>query len=326
MNMKNTVALFSICIVVVVILSGTGCGVTNPVISTDFPFYFLQDISTLSIPYSCCYLKEGGDGIAAADSLYFVDYEHGYCLARVDLQGYTVEDVGATAEGGYALALCGNLLFYVSNSTYVVHSPVALGSYGRFILTDPTGGSWHLYSVGANGTITTINSQSWDVTATDVVSGLQDPVAAVITSDGTAIFIADGNDNTIKKISTGDLTTVMAECVVPGGINDLYAGPGNLIYAAPDSLNAIWGIDTGTGQRYSTYPISSPALSVAVTSDDHYIYVGYKSSGVSVINAQNNDVEANSSTYGTVQDIAINGNNNRAMLCSNLAKIFTLEK
>jgi len=324
--MKNVLVLLSICTTAVVILPGTGCGVTNPVISANFPFYFLQDISTSNIPSSCCYLKEGKDGIAAADSLYFVDYEHGYCLARVDLQGYTVEDVGATAEGGYALALCGNLLFYVSNSTYVVHSPVALSAYGRFILTDPTGGSWHLYSVGANGTITTINSQSWDVTAVDAVSGLQDPVAAVITSDGTAIFIVDGNDNTIKKISTGDLTTVTAECVVPGGVNDLYAGPGNLIYAAPDSLDAIWGIDTGTGQRYSTYPISSPALSVAVTPNDHYIYVGHKSSGVSVINAQNNNVEATSSTYGTVQDIAINGTNNRAMLCSNLARIFTLEK
>jgi DNA-binding beta-propeller fold protein YncE len=324
--MKNVTTLLSICTASVLILSGTGCGVTDPFISIDFPFFFLQDISTSNIPYSCCYLKESRDGIAASDSLYFVDYEYGYCLARVDLQGYAIEDVGATAEGGYALALCGNLLFYVSNSTYVVHSPVVLSSYGRFILTDPTGSSWHLYSVGANGTITTINSQSWDVTAIDVVSGLQDPVAAAITSDGTAIFIADGNDNTIKKISTDDFSTVTAECIVPGGINDLYAGPGNLIYAAPDSLNAIWGIDTGTGQHYSTYPISSPALSVAVTPDDHYIYVGYKSSGVSVINAQNNDVEATSTSYGTVYDIAINGNGKRAMLCSNLAKIFTLEK
>ena len=318
--------LLSFFAVTIAILSGTGCGITNPDFSAHFPFYLLQDISLSSVPYSCCYLKEGGDGIAATDTLYFIDYEIGYCLARVDLQGYTVEDVGATAEGGYALALCGNLLFYVSNSTYIVHNPVALSSYGRFILTAPAGGSWHLYSIGANGTITTINSQSWDVTAIDSVMGLQEPVAAAITADGSIIFIADGNDNTIKKVFITDLSTVVAECAVPGGINDLYAGPGNLIYAAPDSLNEIWGIDTGTGQHYSTYPISSPAISVAVTPDDHYIYVGYKGSGVSVINAQNNDVEVTSSNYGTVYDIAINGNGNRAMLCSNLHKIFNLKK
>jgi len=323
--MKKIAAVFSLC-AAALILSGTGCGISGPEISIDFPFYFLQDVSLSTVPYHCCYLKDGGDGVAAADSLYFIDYTNGYCLARVDVQGYTIEDVGATAEGGYALALCGNLLFYVSNNTYVVHSPVALASYGRFILTDPLGGSWHLYSIGADGSITTINSQSWDITAVDSVAGLQDPVAAAITADGTVIFIADGFDNTIKKISTGNLSDVIAECEVPGGVNDLYSGPGNLIYAAPDSLSQIWGIDKGTGQHYSTYPISSPAISVAVTPDDHYIYAGHEGSGITVINAQNENIEATSSSYGRVDDIAINTSGYRALLCSNLDKIITLEK
>jgi hypothetical protein len=324
--MKKTLFSISVLAVAVTVLSGTGCGITNPVISADFPFYFLQDIGVPTTPFHCCYLKDGGDGIAAVDSLYFVDYENGYCLARVYLEGYTVEDVGATAEGGYAIALCGNLLFYVSNSTYIVHNPVALSSYGRFILTEPVGGSWHLYSIGANGTITTVNSQSWDVTAIDSVSGLVDPVAAAITADGTAIFVADGYDNTIKKISTGDLSTIVAECAVPGGVNDLYAGSGSLIYAAPDSLSQIWGIDTGTGQHYSTYPIYYPAIAVAVTPDGHYLFVAYENSGVSVINTQNNDVEATTSGHGTVYDIAINPNGNRSLLCSNLARIISIEK
>lgn len=324
--MKKTAVLLPAFTAVAMVLSVTGCGITNPDFTADFPFYFLQDISVPGIPLNCCYLKDGGDGIAAVDSLYFIDYENGYCLARVDIPGFPVEDVGATAEGGYALALCGNLLFYVSNNTYIVHNPVALGSYGKFILTEPAGGSWHLFSIGADGTISTINSQSWDVTAVNSVSGLQDPVAAAITADGTAIFIADGSDNTIKKVSTGDLNTVTAECAVPGGINDLYAGSGNLVYAAPDSLSEIWGIDTGTGQCYSTYPISSPAIAVAVTHDDHYIFVAHENSGISVINAQNNEVEATTASYGTVYDIAINPNSNRALLCSNLDKIISLEK
>ncbi len=322
--MKLISVFFSI--VLVTIFIGTGCGTTGPVITTDFPFFFLQDVDVSGIPEDCCYLKGGGDGVAGADSLYFIDYQNGYCRAKVYLQGYPIEDVGATAEGGYALALCGNLLFYVSNDTYTVHDPIPLSSFGSFILTNPTGGNWHLYSVGSNGTITTISSLSWDVTAVDTVSGLIEPVAAVITADGSSIFIADGYDNTVKKISTSNLGTVTAECKVACGINDLYAGSGNLIYVALDSLNEIWGIDTGTGQHYSTYPISSPAVSVAVTPDDHYIYVGFQGSGLTVINAQNLNVEASSVSYGTPHDIAINPNGNRAILCTTLGKIITLEK
>ncbi|MBN2587033.1 MAG: WD40 repeat domain-containing protein [Candidatus Fermentibacteraceae bacterium] len=303
-----------------------GCGVTSPDFSVDFPFYFLQDVSTSTIPMHCCYLNSGDDGIAATDSLFFIDYQQGYCVARVGLEGYTVEDVGATAEGGYAIALCGNLLFYVSDGTYVVHNPVSLGSYGRFLLTDPTGGSWHVYSVGTDGTITTVNTQSWDVVSVDTVPGLDEPVAAVISADGSAIFLADGSDDTVKRISTGNLGAVTAECVIPGGTADMYAGPGNLVYAAPDSLSQIWGIDTGTGLHYSTYYISSPALSVAVTPDDGYIYVAHQSSGLTVISAQNGEVEGSSSSYGTIYDMAVNGSGSRALICSNLDKIITLEK
>lgn len=304
----------------------TGCETTSPSFNVNYPFFFLQDIDVSGVPQHCCYLKSGGDGIAAADSLYFIDYSNGYCRAKVGLQGYTIEDVGATAEGGYALALCGNLLFYVSNETYTVHEPVPLSSYSVFILTKPGGGSWHLYAIGSGGTITTINSLSWDVTAIDTVTGLQQPVAAVITADGSSIFIADGYDDTVKKISTTDLGTVIAQCSVPGGVADLYAGSGNLIYAAPDSLSEIWGIDTGTGQHYSTYPISSPAISVAVTPDDDYLFVGFSGNGVSVINAENLEVEASSTSYGTPYDLAIDGSGNRALVCSSLGKIISLEK
>ena len=320
------IIVFSIVAAVTAIVLSTGCGVTNPDLSLEFPFYLLQDISTPAIPVSCCYLKSGDDGVAGADSLYFVDYQDGYCLAVVGVQGYTIEDVGATAEGGYALALCGNLLFYVSDGTYIVHNPVALNSYGRFILTQPQGGSWHLYSIGADGSVTTVNSQSWDVVSVDQVSGLDDPVAAVITANGQHIFIADGSDNTVKKVSIADLTSVVAECHVPGGVSDMYAGPGNLIYAAPDSLSEIWGIDTGTGQHYSTYQIQSPAVSVAVTPDDHYLYAGYQGDGISVISTETGDEEVFSTSYGTITDIAVNGSGSRAMLCSNLDKILSLEK
>lgn len=323
--MKKRPAIVFNSILILSVLAA-GCGVTDPDLSVDFPFYLLQDITTSTFPSHCCYLKSGDDGIAATDSVFFVNYQQGYVLAKVGTQGYPIQDVGATAEGGYALALCGNVLFYISDGTYTVHGPVPLSSYGEFILTDPVGGNWHIYSVGVDGSITTINTQSWDVVAKDQVSGLDDPVAAVITADGTAIFIADGSDNTVKKISTGDLSAVAAECQVPGGVSDLYAGAGNLVYAAPDSLSEIWGIDTGTGQKYASWTVQSPPLSVAATPDDNYLYVAYQSSGVSVYNSQNGEEEAFTSGYGTVFDMAVNGSGRRALLCSNLSKIISLEK
>ncbi len=324
--MNKLVVFVPLALTMMIVFFLTGCDVTSPDMSLEFPFYFMQDISTSSIPMHCCYLKAGDDGVAATDSLYFVDYKDGYCVARVGVQGYPIQDVGATAEGGYALALCGNLLFYVSDGTYTVHAPVALGSYGEFILTDPTGGSWHLFSVGDDGTITTINSQSWDVTAVDTVDGLGDPAAAAITSDGTAIFLADDDDDMIKKVSTGDLSSVIANCEVPGGVSDLCAGPGDVVYAAADSLDEIWGIDIGTGQHYDTFHISEPAIAVAVSPDGDYIYASYQNGGLIVINAQSGDIEVSSSSYGTVYDIAVNGSGNRALICSNLDKIITLEK
>ncbi|OPL20126.1 MAG: hypothetical protein AVO35_01345 [Candidatus Aegiribacteria sp. MLS_C] len=323
--MKRITVLKALTLSSVMILP-LGCGVTGPDMSVDFPFYFLQDVSTATLPMHCCYLGSGDDGVAASDSVYFIDYQQGYCLAKVGVQGYSVEDVAATAEGGYAMALCGNLLFYISDGTYVVHDPVPLGSYGRFLLTDPVGGSWHVYSVGADGTITTINTQSWDVVAVDDPPDLEDPVAAAISAGGTAIFVADGSDDTIRKISTGDLGTVVAECHVPGGVADMYAGAGNLVYAAADSLSEIWAVDTGSCQPYETYDISSPALAVAVTPDGGYIYIAHQSGGLTVISAENGEVEASSSSYGTVYDMAVNGSGSRTLICSNLGKIITLEK
>jgi len=323
--MKQSICI-TISVLTAVTLILTGCGPTDPVISIEFPFYFLQDIDVSGLPSECCFLKAGGDGIASADSLYFIDYQNGYIKAKDYLQGYTIEDVGATAEGGYALGLCGNLLFYVSNSTYTVHEPVVLSSYGRFILTDPTGGSWHMYSIGTDGSVTTISSLSWDVVSVTQVPGLIDPVGAVITADGSSIFIADRGDDTVKKISASDPGTVLTECEIPGGIADIYAGGGSLVYVAPDSIEAIWGIDTGTGLHYSTYPLESSAVSVAVTPDDHYIYAGFSGAGVTVINAQNLEVEASATQYGTPFDISIDAGGGRAILCTSLGKLIILMK
>ena len=320
--MKKKKLLLSSLLATVILISGCA---TSPSFNIYFPFSFLQDIPVPVNPNNCCYLGSGNDGIVSAgDSLYFVNYSYGNCVARVYLDGYTIEDVGATDEGGYALALCGNLLYHISNDIYTVHDPTPLDSYGKFILTNPQGNR-HLYSIGV-GSITTINSNSWDVVATHSISGLVDPVEAVITANGTAIYIADASDNKIKKISTAELGAIVAECEIPGGISDLYAGSGNLIYASCDSISAVWGIDTGTGQHLYTYDLPAPAVCIAVTPNDHYIFAGFSNGSISVVNAGNLEIEATSTTYSTPLDMAINGNNERSIICSNAGMILTLQK
>jgi len=130
----------------------------------------------------------------------------------------------------------------------------------------------------------------------------------------------------VKRISTSNPATVTAECAVPGGVADLYAGGGDLIYVAPDSIAAVWTIDAGTGQHYSTYALSGPAVSVAVTPDDRHIYAGLEGGTIVVIDAQTGEVEASATEYGTAWDIAVDGSGQRAILCTSMGRLIVLER
>ncbi len=322
----RSITIAAAAVAVIAALSAS-CDGTGPVIDVDFPFYFVQDIDISGIPANCCFLKPGGDGVVSGsppDSLYLTDHQNGYVLARLSIDGYPIEDVGATAEGGYALAMCGDLLYHVSNDTYVVHEPTVLASYGLFVLTDPTGSDWRVYTVGQDGLVSAVSSLSWDVTGT-WETGIDQPVAAVITADGASIFIADDGDDRVKRVSTADPGTVLSECHVPGGVSDMYAGEGDLVFVAADSLSELWGLDTGTGLRYSTYPLTMPAISVAVTPDGDYLYAGLENGELLVMNEQSLATEATAS-YGRVLDMAIDGSGNRALVCTELGKVITLRR
>ncbi|MFO8183671.1 MAG: hypothetical protein R6U39_05805, partial [Candidatus Aegiribacteria sp.] len=62
------------------------------------------------------------------------------------------------------------------------------------------------------------------------------------------------------------------------------------------------------------------------TPDGKYIFVAHQNSGLSVVNAQNEEVEASTGDYGTIFDVAVNASGSRAIVCSNLDKIISLEK
>lgn len=291
------------------------CGPTGPNLDVDFPVFALQDIdcSAMGGPTACDFIGSAQDGIFIAGShLCFVDHDMGYVLAAVDV-GYPLNDVAATADGGYAIAVSDALFHYVSNDTYAGHEPLALGvsSPAVFLLARPQGGS--AYVIHQDGSVTVINTLSWTVSEnhpTDVVS----PEAAAISSDGTAVFVADASDGTIKKLETTSFGTV-SECGTGGSVFDMEPGPDDRIYAAVGCANEVWIIDVGTGQHYDTVNLPGTAVSAEVTPDGLYVFAGCPGYGMVVVDTADGSVEATIADYGVPDDMGISPNGHRALLC-----------
>ncbi len=300
-----------------------GCDSTGPSFSNDYPIYYLMNIDTSGAPVACTFFGTNGDGIAGAGThLYFIDRDAGYVRADKDL-GQPINDVTTTAEGGFGVAVCGGLLYYVSNETYVVHNAVVLPVDGVLVVTKPQANT--LYVIGYNGMIVEIETVLWTVAATHP-SVISFPVAAVISADGQALFVADGSDNTVKKLSTSSFE-VLAECEVEGGIADLYAGSGSSIYVAPAGKSEIWTINTGTGLHDGTYQVPGYPVSVAVMADGRYIFAGCTNYGTVVVNTQTGEQEVTLSDYGVPNDIALLGEGSRSMLCvDSRQEIYVLQK
>jgi DNA-binding beta-propeller fold protein YncE len=300
-----------------------GCDSTGPSFSTDYPIFYLQNISTSGTPVACAFFGNAGDGLAGSGShLYFIDRDAGYVRADIDL-GQPINDVTTTAEGGYAVAVCGGLLYYVSNETYVVHNAVVLPVEGVFIVTKPQ--SNILYVIGSDGTVAEIETVLWTVSATHT-TGISSPSAAAISADGQALFVADAVDSTIKKLSTSSFE-ILAECLVEGGTADLYAGSGSVIWAAPAQKSELWTINIGTGLHDGTYLLPSYPLSVAVMSNGLYVFAGCPGYGTIVIDTQTGDTERTVADYGTPDDIAILGTGDRSILCvAERFEVYVLQK
>jgi hypothetical protein len=289
----------------------TGCETTGPSFENDYPVYYLQNIDVAGAPVACDFFGTEGDGIAGAGThLYFIDRDLGYVRADIDL-GQPVDDVATTSEGGYAAAVCGTLLYYVSNEIYFVNDAVVLPVNGIFVLAKP--GASILYVVGSDGTVATVETVNWTVSgthSTDVAS----PTAAAVSSDGQALFVADGADSTVKKLSTASFE-VLAECPVEGGTADLYAGSGSSIWAAPASKAELWTINVSSGLHDGTYQLPSLPVSVAVMSNGLYAFAGVPGHGTVVVDTQSGEVEMTVGDYGTPDDIAILGSGARSLLC-----------
>ncbi len=295
----------------VVFLLLVACDSTGPSISSDFPAFILQTVNTGGPPTACDFLGGDGDGLAAANTyLYFIDRDNGYVKAEVAL-GVPVTDVGSSPEGGYGLALGGNVLYVVSNEIYTVYKQVVLAEVGSFIVPRPS--STVVFVVCADGTLVKIYTVDWTITKSGSTSAV-DPVAAALGTGGDYIFIAD-SDGKVYKISTTDFSTV-AETTVEGGVNGMCSTPLNEVFVSPGGRSEVWAIDCGTGQHSRTFTVPYEATALAITSDGKYLYATVPDHGFSVVNTVDNTVEATISSFGDPVDIAINNQITRALICT----------
>ncbi len=310
----NKVIIFAI-----LVLSFVACDSTGPSISSEFPAFMLQAVNTGGPPTACDFLGGTGDGLAAANTyLYFIDRDAGYVKAEVSL-GVPITDVSSSPEGGYGLAIGGNVLYVISNDIYTVHQQILLPEVGSFIVPRPS--STIIFVVCADGSLVKVETVGWTITksgATDVI----DPVAAALGTSGDYIFIADSNGK-VYKISTSDYSTV-AETTVDGGVNGMCSTALNEVLVSPEGKSEVWAIDCGTGEHSRTFNVPYPATALASTSSGKYFYATVPGHGFAVVNTIDNTVEAVISSFGDPVDIAINNQTTRALLCT--SDLFVLER
>lgn len=286
------------------------CDSTGPSINSDFPAFYLQDVNTSAMPSSCCFLGGNGDILAGAGTyLYFVDRDDGYVRAEVPL-GVPITDVEGSPEGGYGLALSGNVLYVVSNDTYTVQSPIVLPQVGSFIIPKPS--STVVFVLCADGTLAKVETVGWTITRvgqTDCTA----PVAAALGTSGDYLFAAD-EDGTVYKISTADFSTA-AQTTIDNGVNGMCSTPLGEVFISPGGTSEVWAIDCGTGQHSRTFSVPNSPTALAVTDSGKYLYAAVPGYGFAIVNTLDNSIEAVIDSFGDPVDMAINTQNTRAVIC-----------
>jgi DNA-binding beta-propeller fold protein YncE len=306
--------------------SGLSCDTGGPSFDAPFPFLYLQDIGVAGEPAACDFMSSSGTAVVAAGThMYFIDHDMGYVLADIDA-GYPLTDLCATAEGGYAAAVYGNLLIYVSDGTYLEHEPVLLPAYGLYVAAQPSGNA--LWVACSDGSIQTVSTLTWDVSSSHATS-VGSPSGIAANTDGSRIFVADASDSTVKTLSTADFS-LLAEEDIPGGAADLCSAPQGGAWVACSSGDApheLWHLDAGTGLHDGTIPLPGDAISVAVTPDNAWFFAGLELQTVVVDGAGTVEASDNGNEAPAV-DIAISGDGDRAVVCQGAGsyRVWMLQK
>ena len=293
-----------------ILMLSAACDSSGPSINSDFPAFYLQDVTTAAPPTSCGFLGGNGDIIAGAGNyVYFVDADQGYARAEMSL-GVPVTDVAGSPEGGYGLALSGNVLYVISNDIYTVYTQILLPQAGSFVIPRPS--STSVFVLCTDGTLVKIETVGWTITKAGPTD-LSSPVAAAMGSSGEYLFAAD-SDGKVYKISTSDFSTA-AQTTVDGGVNGMCPTPLGEVFLSPDGTSEVWAIDCGTGQHTRTFSVPATPTALAVTGEGKYLYASVPGYGFAVVNTTDNTIEAVIDSFGDPSDIAVNSQSTRAVIC-----------
>lgn len=290
----------------------SGCGTTGPSFDVDFPFFFLQDVDCTAAPVACTFIEDDGDGLACAGSvLYFLDGGQGYVAAAVDL-GAPLTCCTASSEGGYAAAASGQQFFWVSNGTYAEHDPVLLSAPAAFMLTKPYGTV--IYVVCTDGSVSTVSTVGdwYEISNTD--TAVEQPSAAALTADGTALFVADAADSSIKVLNPSGFG-LLSEQQMPCLVSDMCPSPAGGVFAAPSELYEAWHFDQSTGLHDFSVPLPGLPECLSATPDAGYLFAGCQGHGIVVVD-MSGVVEAQTESWGLPSDIAVSGDGQRALYCA----------
>ena len=153
-------------------------------------------------------------------------------------------------------------------------SDVAVGGDGRLV-----------YVVGCrlrctDGTLLAIDTGTWATVSRLALTSV--PTAFAVTRDGRRAYIANGRDATVTAVdlSTQSMTTI-AVGPQPGGIA-LDPG-GRFAYVTGFAAGRLSVIATATNAVVATYPITSAARAIAVSSDGRFAYVTHSTSILSIV-------------------------------------------
>jgi len=143
--------------------------------------------------------------------------------------------VAVSVDNSVAYRAPGNVLSVFTGSPKKVSRSVSLPGTALAMVASPDGRS--VYVALANGTVVTVDTSSWSVTATIQVGAA--PRAAVLSPTGRYLYVANSTDGTVSVIDTTTQNVVKTVAVAGSPTSLAITADGSTVYAGSSSGSTI---------------------------------------------------------------------------------------
>jgi YVTN family beta-propeller protein len=257
--------------------------------------------------------------VSAADYAYVANYTSGtvsvVSAATEKVVATVTVALGVTSEtlssnGSYLfVGTSSGALYLVNTSTNTVVTgtglPAQAGTAAINYLT--TGANGYVYAEGS-GAAYAINQSTYAVTAITVGSTGDQIRGAVVTSNGSTLYVSDYTAGTVYPVNTGTDTVGTAITVGTQPIGLALSSTGATLYVANGGSANITPVTTSSNTAGTAIPVAGSAPQyLAVTAS--YIYVSSNTNNlyeVSIASSSLVQVRTTAST-SAINDIALNG-------------------